>query len=335
MSDHDDQRSTSRRSILGGTIGAGALGVLGTAAAGLSLGRTRIRPRHDHDVLDHQWRPHGLRGDRQPGELGLPALLPHPAEHLAGLLERQHPVRVRQRVAVWGYGAHYDGRPTEAHNNGRGFDLSRIYTGSTRRFIARHDIWKNWSGSDLTRARRHYWATSASAHYHFRNVLTYLYNADHDNHIHIDNLVSGTSNSSFDSSSRAQVLHVQASCRYVWGLPTTVDGIWGSQTSSHSTRVLRAAGVATAASAPSRAGSPSTARRCARATAPRPTGRPDSESRPHDDAPTTELVAGASSLSDDRTVRGRRGRGAARRGWCPAGRPGSPRTPARAPRGCS
>ena len=131
---------------------------------------------------------------------------------------------------VWGYGAHYDGRPTEAHNNGRGFDLSRIYTGSTRRFIARHDIWKNWSGSDLTTARRHYWATAASAHYHFRNVLTYLYNADHDNHIHIDNLVSGTSNSSFDSSSRAQVLHVQASCRYVWGLPTTVDGIWGSQT---------------------------------------------------------------------------------------------------------
>ena len=60
---------------------------------------------------------------------------------------------------VWGYGAHYDGRPTEAHNNGRGFDLSRIYTGSTRRFIARHDIWRNWSGSDLTTARRHYWAT--------------------------------------------------------------------------------------------------------------------------------------------------------------------------------
>ena len=43
MTDHDDQRSTSRRSILGGTIGAGALGVLGTAAAGLSSAGTVAR----------------------------------------------------------------------------------------------------------------------------------------------------------------------------------------------------------------------------------------------------------------------------------------------------
>ncbi len=34
-------------------------------------------------------------------------------------------------------------------------------------------------------------------------------------------------------------------------------------------------------------------------------------------------------------LRARRARGAPRWGWCPAGRPGSPRTPARAPRGCS
>ena len=57
--------------------------------------------------------------------------------------------------------------------------------------------------------------------------------------------VLGTGASSFDSSSRAQVLHVQACCRYLWGLGTTVDGVWGSQTSSHATRVLRAAGVST------------------------------------------------------------------------------------------
>src|SRR6266508_2072823 len=116
------------------------------------------------------------------------------------------------------YGAHNDDRVSEAHNNGRGFDLSRIYATGTdgdlhRRFFARHDIWKDWTGDAFTEARRHYWATAASAHHHFRNVLTYLYNADHDNHIHIDNLVSGTSNSEFDTGSEAQVQHVQACCR--------------------------------------------------------------------------------------------------------------------------
>ena len=337
MTDHDDQRSTSRRSILGGTIGAGALGVLGTAAAGLSSAGTASA----HGTITTYSTINGARTVYEVnGNLASWGYRPSFHTRLNTWLafwNANTPSGYANASRIWGYGAHYDGRPTEAHNNGRGFDLSRIYTGSTRRFIARHDIWKNWSGSDLTTARRHYWATAASAHYHFRNVLTYLYNADHDNHIHIDNLVSGTSNSSFDSSSRAQVLHVQASCRYVWGLPTTVDGIWGSQTSSHSTRVLRAAGVTTGGiGTQSPAGSPSTGRRCARATAPRPTGLPDLVG-----------VAPARRRPRNRWLRGRRGdRTSGRsedvvpgvrlgRGWCPAGRPGSPRTPARAPRGCS
>jgi hypothetical protein len=245
MSAHDEAAATSRRNILGGALGAGALGLVGAGAAGLAT----AGPASAHGTITTYSTINGARTVYEVNG-GLTSWGYRPSFHdrLNSWLvfwNANTPSGYPNASRVWGYGAHYDGRPTEAHNNGRGFDLSRIYTGSTRRFIARHDIWRNWTGSDLTTARRHYWATAASAHHHFRNVLTYLYNADHDNHIHIDNLVSGTGNSSFDSSSRAQVLHVQACCRYLWGLGTAIDGVWGSQTSSHSTRVLRAAGVST------------------------------------------------------------------------------------------
>ena len=243
--DHDEQATATRRTLLGGAFGAGALGLVGAGAAGL----VTAGPAAAHGTITSYSTINGARTVYEVnGALTTWGYRPSFHDRLNTWLafwNANTPASWANASRVWGYGAHYDGRPTEAHNNGRGFDLSRIYTGSTRRFTARYDQWRTLTGSDLALTRRRYWATSASAHYHFRNVLTYLYNGDHWNHIHIDNLVSGTANSSFDSSSKAQVQHVQACCRYVWGLPTTVDGIWGSQTSSHSTRVLRAAGVTT------------------------------------------------------------------------------------------
>lgn len=157
------------------------------------------------------------------------------------------PFNFLKPIRVWTYGVHTDSRVSEAHNNGRGFDLSRIYATGTdgdlhRRFFARHDLWKDDPADQLANTRRHYWATSASIHHHFQHVLTYLYNAAHDNHIHIDNLVSGSGNSTFHTDSRAQVQHVQACCRYIWGKSTTIDGVWGPQTRDHSTDVLRRIG---------------------------------------------------------------------------------------------
>ena len=149
----------------------------------------------------------------------------------------------RRSIVVWTYGVHTDHRVSEAHNAGRGFDLTRIYaTGSDGnrhlRAFLRHDIWKNYGDADRRRHRRWYWGTSAICHHHFRNVLTYYYNSAHDNHIHIDNLVSGTSNSNFATGSKAQVQHVQACCRWVWGKSTAIDGVWGPQTRQHSHDVL-------------------------------------------------------------------------------------------------
>jgi hypothetical protein len=145
-------------------------------------------------------------------------------------------------------GVHTDHRPTAAHNSGRGFDLTHIHTktsggNSVRRFYARRDIWMNWAEADKAAERRRYWATAASVHRYFRDVLTYgSHPSDHSNHIHIDNLVASPSTVGFSTGSKAQIRAAQEICRWVWGLPTTLDSIWGSETASHTSRVIRAAG---------------------------------------------------------------------------------------------
>lgn len=132
------------------------------------------------------------------------------------------------------------------HGQGRAIDIARVtFTaadGTTRNMNCRYDQWRNWG--NLDRWRKRYWALSASLHLRFRHVLTYLYNAEHHNHIHVDNAVYGwKSGAQFNSGSSAQVQHVQACCRYLFGYSTTIDGIWGPQTLSHSTAVLRRYGV--------------------------------------------------------------------------------------------
>ena len=149
------------------------------------------------------------------------------------------PSNFLQPLRVWSLGVHVD-NGSEAHENGRGFDLTRIYTtinGSlAKRFDGRHNVWGGTSSAATERVR--YWATSASLHYHFRDVLTYEYNSAHDNHIHFDNTVSGSGNSFFVTSSKAQVVNVQACCRWIWGKGTAIDGIWGPETNGDSHDVL-------------------------------------------------------------------------------------------------
>jgi hypothetical protein len=141
------------------------------------------------------------------------------------------------------YGTHVD-RGSAAHDNGRGFDLAQIYV--TRDGVLslasnqRYDLWRD--DADVTATRRQYWATAASLHHHFRHVLTYLYNTAHWSHIHIDNLMSGTGDSTLDTGSTAQVQYIQAACRYIWGYPMTIDGVWGPQTKSYAGKAIARAG---------------------------------------------------------------------------------------------
>jgi len=156
------------------------------------------------------------------------------------------PPRFIEPLRVWTYGAHTDARESVAHNAGRGFDLTQIYTSEGdgdlhQRFRADYDVWRNQSGDNLAVTRKRYWATSASAHYHFRWVLTYLYNSAHWNHIHIDNTQSGIALPAFEADV-TQVQHVQACCRFIWGKDTYIDGVWGDESKRHSHEVLQRIG---------------------------------------------------------------------------------------------
>jgi hypothetical protein len=136
---------------------------------------------------------------------------------------------------IWTYGAYLNRNDgcVSHHNTGRAFDISRVYckdpaTGDlVKRFNARYDQWKSTTGSTLTTTRKNYWATAASLNYHFKYVLTYLYNADHSNHIHVDNSQSGSGNSTFTTGTKSQVQCVQAQANYVWGANLTIDGDYG------------------------------------------------------------------------------------------------------------
>lgn len=134
------------------------------------------------------------------------------------------------------------------HKVGRAFDISRIYATdpatNTRHqvFNARYDIWKSWTGSDLTTVRKQYWATAASLNYHFQHTLTYAYNSDHHNHIHFDNDVSGSGNSSFNQSS-GQKLSAQSTLNALWGESLDVDGSWGPKSTAAASRALARIGL--------------------------------------------------------------------------------------------
>ena len=147
---------------------------------------------------------------------------------------------------IYSYGAYVN--KTGMHGQGRAFDLTRIRvtdenTGSLfDAFNGRYDQWQNYTGDALTTVRKRYWGTLATLHYSFRHVISHLDNSEHHNHVHIDNAVSGSGDSSYSTSSSTQTLYVQAACRYIWGYQTAIDGQWGPQTQRDSSAALARAG---------------------------------------------------------------------------------------------
>ncbi len=147
---------------------------------------------------------------------------------------------------VWTYGSWVDGgsRCDSWHNSGRAFDLSRLRRPDQTFISCRYDQWRELSGTELAAAQRSYWQVAASAHLHFAYVLTYLYDAAHANHIHLDNGRSGAGLSTFSTRSRVQVQAVQAICSHVWGSPVEVTDRWDSATQRATRSVLERIGVA-------------------------------------------------------------------------------------------
>ena len=143
------------------------------------------------------------------------------------------------------YGSWLDGRQTcdSWHHAGRAFDLAQVRIEGGPAVSCRYDRWRSETGTALEEARRGYWRVAASLHRRFAYVLTYLYNDQHANHIHVDNGRSEGELSIFAPRSRVQVQAVQAICSYLWDEPVELTGRWDGATRSATRRVLDRIGV--------------------------------------------------------------------------------------------
>jgi len=141
---------------------------------------------------------------------------------------------------LWTYGSWTDGGSEcdSWHNAGRAFDLARVPLADGSVVSCRYDRWRSLRGGRLEEARRSYWALAAGLHQRFATVLTYLYDDQHANHIHVDNGRSGEADSTFSPRSRVQVQAVQAICRYLWEEQVELTGSWDAPGRAAAGRVL-------------------------------------------------------------------------------------------------
>jgi len=146
---------------------------------------------------------------------------------------------------LWTYGSWTDGGSAcdSWHHAGRAFDVARLRLANGSVVSCRYDQWRSLSGARLDAARRRYWALAAGLHQRFAYVLTYLYNGQHANHIHLDNGRSGNADSTFSSRSTVQVQAIQAICSYLWDSPVELTGQWNSETQRVTGRVLERLGL--------------------------------------------------------------------------------------------
>jgi hypothetical protein len=148
-------------------------------------------------------------------------------------------------VELWTYGSWTDGGSAcdSWHHAGRAFDVARLPLADGSVVSCRYDQWRVLGGGRLEEARRRYWALAAGLHERFAYVLTYLYDAQHANHLHVDNGRSGGADPAFSSRSRVQVQAVQAICTYLWAEPVELTGRWDARTGTAAGRVLERLGL--------------------------------------------------------------------------------------------
>lgn len=140
-------------------------------------------------------------------------------------------------TAISTYGAYVD-KCGSWHGAGRAFDFGVLTHSSGTEVSCRFDTW----GEDPPRLAL-YWRLAASLAKHFNYTLTYRYNQQHHNHIHIDNGASGYDPFGFNDGSRTQVTLVQGVLRWVFGLDVPNDGSFDSATREAARSVQQAHGI--------------------------------------------------------------------------------------------
>jgi hypothetical protein len=141
------------------------------------------------------------------------------------------------------YGAWVRGAATSWHSSGEAMDIARLRARGRDLVSLRYDQWRDAPAPELQRRLRLYWRTAAGLHHEFADVLTYLFDGDHANHIHVDIGRFGPEQPRLIRRSRAQVQAVQAMCRHVWGrTEVETTGELDDVTRDATSRVLEAAG---------------------------------------------------------------------------------------------
>lgn len=141
---------------------------------------------------------------------------------------------------VHSYGAWAPGNDRSWHSSGEAFDLARLRLGGKDLASARYDQWRDDTAAEVRLRLRAYWRLAAGLHIEFADVLTYLFDSAHANHMHVDTGRFGPSGAPrLIRRSGAQVQAVQAMCVHVWGQSKVqVNGEFDSATRDATTRVI-------------------------------------------------------------------------------------------------
>ena len=156
-------------------------------------------------------------------------------------LHRAHVGQVPDEVRS--YGAWVRGASTSWHSSGEAIDIARLRADRRDLVSLRQDEWRDAPATELRRRLALYWRTAAGLHHEFADVLTYLFDAAHANHIHVDIGRFGPQQPRLIRRSDAQVQAVQAMCRHVWGrTDVEITGDFDDVTRDATTRILEQAG---------------------------------------------------------------------------------------------
>ena len=156
-------------------------------------------------------------------------------------LHRRHVGQVPDEIRS--YGAWVRGSSTSWHSSGEAIDIARLRADGRDLTSLRHDLWRDAPAPELRRRLSLYWRTAAGLHHEFADVLTYLFDAAHGNHIHVDLGRFGPEQPRLIRRSDAQVQAVQAMCRHVWGRSEVqITGDYDDATRDATTRILEQAG---------------------------------------------------------------------------------------------
>lgn len=226
----------SRRSLLGAGLAMAAAPLVGCGSGGAvePLGSQCHSPESltSFDALSGAPLKYELSGKRQAFRSD-----PKFVERLQSWAEEWVAVAgLGPLVEVSTYGAHVDKCPSW-HAAGRAFDIAElVHEGGS--VSCRYDRW----GEDPERLRA-YWRLAASLSTRFTYTLGYLYNAQHHNHLHIDNGVNGYEPTRFRESSAAQTQVVQGVLRHVVGEDVELNGRFDDPTKAAVRRLQKSAGI--------------------------------------------------------------------------------------------